>query len=58
MDIVAIFKKIWVLILSDGMMGNNQIGEIFKLWPQFGTMFNFKISVYFKLCMFYLFDHI
>lgn len=31
MDIVAIFKKIWVLILSDGMMGNNQIGEIFKL---------------------------
>lgn len=30
MDIVAIFKKFWVLILSDGMIGNNQIGEILR----------------------------
>lgn len=31
MDIVATFKKISFFILSDDMMCNNQIGEIFEL---------------------------
>lgn len=47
-----------MLILLDDMICNSQVGEIFKLCPQFGIMFNFKISSYFELCTFYLFDRI
>lgn len=57
MDIVATFKKISFFILSDDMMCNNQMGEIFELWPRFEIVFNFKTSAYFKLCTFYLFDY-